>query len=93
MIKTFKHKGLKQFFIKDDKSLLNKQMLPRIIKMLDRLDASEEPKDMNVPGWGLHPLKGNRKGTWSVTVTGNWRITFSFDEENDVVDVDLEDYH
>jgi toxin HigB-1 len=47
---------------------------------------------MNLPGLGLHPLKGNRKGTYSVTVSGNWRITFRFDGEH-VVDVDLEDYH
>ena len=93
MIKHFKHKGLKQFFMNDDKRLLRKPMLPRISRILDRLDASEAASDMDIPGWKLHPLKGERKGTWSVWVTGNWRITFKFDTENHAIDVDLEDYH
>ena len=64
----------------------------RIERMLDRLDASIRPGDMNVPGWQLHPLHGDRKGRWAVSVSGNLRLTFGFDGEN-AVDIDLEDYH
>ena len=60
--------------------------------MLDRLDAAVRPEDMNVPGWRFHPLRGARKGWWAVTVSGNLRLTFSFDGE-DAIDIDLEDYH
>lgn len=60
--------------------------------MLARLNASVNPQDMNLPGLYLHELTGNRKGTWSVRVSGNWRITFRF-EGPDAYDVDLEDYH
>lgn len=60
--------------------------------MLDRLDAAIRPEDMNLPGYRFHGLKGDRKGTYAVSVSGNWRITFRF-EKGDAVDVDLEDYH
>jgi proteic killer suppression protein len=60
--------------------------------MLDRLDAVVRPEDMNIPGFKFHQLSGDRKGTYAVTVSGNWRITFRFDGK-DAVDVDLEDYH
>lgn len=60
--------------------------------MLDRLDAAIRPQDMNLPGWRLHPLRGDRLGRWAVDVSGNLRLTFAFDGE-DAVDVDLEDYH
>jgi toxin HigB-1 len=60
--------------------------------MLDRLDAVARPEDMNIPGYKFHPLTGDRKGSYAVTVTGNWRITFRFDGE-DAIDVNLEDYH
>jgi len=64
----------------------------RILKILDYLDAAETVHDMNVAGLRLHELKGVRRGTWSVAVSGNWRITFLF-REGDAFDVDLEDYH
>jgi len=60
--------------------------------MLDRLEASKQPQDMNLPGYRWHPLKGDRKGTYAVAVSGNWRITYRWDGE-DAVHVDLEDYH
>ncbi len=59
--------------------------------MLDRLDATIRPDDMDLPGYRFHPLKGQRKGTYAVSVSGNWRLTFRFDGE-DATDVDLEDY-
>ena len=64
----------------------------RIRILLGRLNASTSPRDMNLPGLNLHELKGRRRGTWSVRVSGNWRITFRF-QGLDVHDVDLEDYH
>ena len=92
MIRTFRHKRLDAFFTKDDAGGLNHNWVKRISRLLDRVDAAKQSQDMNLPGLGFHPLKGNRKGTYSVTVSGNWRITFRFDGEH-VVDVDLEDYH
>jgi len=92
MIKKFKHKGLEQYFSKDVRKLLDARDLPRIGRILDRLDAATVVKDMDIPGWHLHELKGDRKGVWSVTVRSNWRITFCF-EHGDAVDVNLEDYH
>jgi len=64
----------------------------RIGRMLDRLDAALHPEDMNLPGYRFHRLRGNRSGTYAVSVTANVRITFAFDGE-DVVEVNLEDYH
>lgn len=92
MIKNFKHKGLKQFFINDDKSLLNPQHSARISRVLDRLEVVEKIQDMNLPGYGLHQLTGSKKTLWSVKVSSNWRITFRF-EGGDAYDVNLEDYH
>ena len=92
MIKTFKHKGLKRFFEKSDHSGIPAASADRITRTLDRLDAAKVPQDMRLPGYGYHPLKGDRKGTYSVTVTGNYRLTFTFDAEG-AKDVNLEDYH
>ncbi|MGH8209576.1 MAG: type II toxin-antitoxin system RelE/ParE family toxin [Steroidobacteraceae bacterium] len=92
MIRTFRHRGLEAFFIKDDARKLPAERVGRISRILDRLDAAKIPQDMNLSGWGFHGLKGNRKGTYSVEVSGNWRITFKFDGEN-ALEVDLEDYH
>ncbi len=92
MIKSFRHKGLKRFFNEDDRRLINSNHAPKIARILDRLDASLNPDDMNLPGYYLHKLSGNKKGTWSVRVTGNWRITFKF-EKTDATDVDYMDYH
>ena len=64
----------------------------RAERMLDRLDTIVKPEDMNIPGYKFHLLTGNRKGTYAVTLTGNWRITFRFDGK-DAIDVNLEDYH
>lgn len=92
MIKHFIHKGLAQFFTKNNRKLLDAKDFPKISRILDRLDAAVYVKDMNIPGWNLHELKGSRKGVWSVAVRKNWKITFRF-ENGDAVDVNLEDYH
>jgi toxin HigB-1 len=92
MIRNFKHKGLERFFTKSDHRGIPGRSEARIERMLDRLDASATPGDMDLPGYRFHPLKGARAGEYAVSVSGNWRITFRFDGE-DAIDVNLEDYH
>jgi len=92
MIKLFKHKGLKKLFFKNDQKNINPQHVSKLLRILDRLDASKNPEDMNLPGYNLHELSGNRKGTWAVWVSGNWRVTFCFDGV-DAIPVNYEDYH
>ncbi|MEP6966368.1 MAG: type II toxin-antitoxin system RelE/ParE family toxin [Polaromonas sp.] len=92
MIQSFKHKGLERFFTKSDHRGIPAKSEARIERLLDRLDASSSPKDMDLPGWKFHSLKGSRAGDYSVSVTGNWRMTFAFVGE-DAVNVNLEDYH
>jgi len=92
MIKSFKHKGLEQFFVKNVKRFLDAKDLAKITRILDRLDTAIVVKDMDIPGWDFHELKGKRKGTFSVAVRQNWKITFCF-ESGDAHDVNLEDYH
>lgn len=72
--------------------MIDARQAARIRRILDRLDSAAKANDMNLPGYGFHGLKGDRKGTYAVSVSGNWRITFWF-VENDVLDVNLEDYH
>jgi proteic killer suppression protein len=93
VIRTFRHKGLKRLFEGSDPRGVPSQLAPKLRRMLAQLNVSEAPDDMDgVPGWRLHPLKGDRAGQWSVTVTGNLRIVFRFEGKN-VFDVDLVDYH
>ncbi len=92
MIRSFKHRGLERFFKKGDHRGIIAKTEARAERMLDRLDTIVKPDDMNIPGYKFHQLTGSRKGTYAVTLTGNWRITFRFDGK-DVIDVNLEDYH
>ena len=92
MIRGFKHKGLEKFLTTGTKSGIQTQHTDGLRVILARLSAAVAPADMNLPGLDLHQLKGDRKGTWTVKVSGNWRVTFRFDDEN-VADVDYEDYH
>ncbi len=92
MIKTFNHKGLKQLFENGKSRGVAADLHKRLIRQMDLLNAATAPQDMNLPGYRLHELKGDRKGIWSVKVSGNWRLTFMFQGE-DANDVDLEDYH
>ena len=92
MIRSFKHKGLRRFFLEGAKSGIQPSHAERLRLILSWLGASVEAKDMDLPGLKLHRLKGDRKDTWSVWVSGNWRVTFSF-EGKDAVNVDYEDYH
>ena len=92
MIRSFKHKGLAKFFATGSKSGIQVRHAERRRLILGRLGAAAKPEDMGLPGLRLHPLKGTRKGTWAVWVSGNWRITFRFVGADAEV-VDYEDCH
>lgn len=92
VIRSIKHRGLARFFETGSKSGIQPGHAERLRLILGRLNVSITPADMGLPGLGLHPLKGQRKGTWAVKVSGNWRVTFVF-EGRDAADVDYEDYH
>ncbi len=92
MIQRFRHSGLEQFFLTGTTAGIQAKHAARLRLILARLHASTCPQDMRLPGLQLHPLKGNRAGTWAVKVSGNWRVTFAF-EGTDAVDVNYEDYH
>ena len=92
MIRSFRHKGLQRLFEDGVKAGVRPEQAARLRIVLGRLHASTSPKDMDLPGLRLHELKGDRKGAWSVTVSGNWRVTFRF-EGKDAFDVDYVDYH
>jgi proteic killer suppression protein len=92
MIKSFKSKSLRKLYTSDDRCKINPNHVSRILRVLDRLDASVNPQDMNLPGYGLHQLKGGEKGIWAVKISGNWRIIFKF-EGTDATEIDYIDYH
>ena len=92
MIRSFKHKGLAKFFETGSKAGIQSAHADRLRLILGRLNAAVKAEDMGLPGLRLHPLKGERKGTWAVWVSGNWRITFRFVGPDAEV-VDYEDYH
>lgn len=92
MIRSFKHKGLESFFLTGSKAGIDATHAGKLRLILGRLHAATEPRDMNLPGLRLHELKGDRQGTWSVRISGNWRVTFQF-EGQDVTSVGYEDYH
>jgi toxin HigB-1 len=92
MIRTFAHKGLEDFFFDGTKRGIQPKHAGRLEGLLDRLDQAREIRDMNFPGSGLHLLEPKQVGRWAVKVSGNWRLTFRF-EEGDVFEVDYLDYH
>lgn len=92
MIRGFKHKGLAKFFTSGNTAGIQAAHAKKLRLILGRLNAAAEAKDMDLPGLRLHELSGNRVGIWSVTVSGNWRVTFRF-EDGDAEMVNYEDYH
>ena len=92
MIVRFRNKGLERLFTRGDTSGVSAQHVRKLQQTLAFLNISQEPADMNLPGFRLHSLKGERKGRWAVSVTGNLRIVFEFEGEN-ATNVDLADYH
>ena len=92
MIQSFRHKGLKRLFEKGETKGIRTDQLEKIENILFVLSRARKPEDMDLPGFHLHPLKGDMKGLWAVTVRANWRVTFRF-EKGEACDVDLVDYH
>lgn len=92
MIRSFRHRGLKAFYAGRSDHRVAPEHVKKLRRILILLAESEEPADMDLPGFRLHALKGNRKGHYAVWVSGNWRVTFRF-EKGDVHDVDYVDYH
>jgi proteic killer suppression protein len=91
-ILKFRHKGLERFFVNGTTAGMTAKHAERLRLILGRLNVAFEPRDMALPGLKLHTLKGDRKGSWAVSVSGNWRVTFK-SSGSDVKDVDYEDYH
>jgi toxin HigB-1 len=91
----FRHKGLRQFYENGNARSLPSAMADKLGKLLFAIETAETLEQLGkFPGWKLHPLKGDRKGFWSLTVTGNWRLIFRYDENtNSASDIDLIDYH
>lgn len=92
MIKGFRHRGLKRLFERGDTAQVGADILDKIENILAVLDRADGPEKMDLPGFRLHPLKGDLRGFWAVTVRANWRIIWRFDGA-DAMDVDLIDYH
>lgn len=92
MIKSFQHKGLKAFFETGSKAGIQAVHAPRLARILTQLNRATEPRDMGVPGWKLHPLTAELRDHWAVSVSGNWRVTFTFEGTHAVL-VNYLDYH
>ena len=93
LIRSIKHKGLKRFVESNDARGIRPDMIERARNILAVLISAENMEGVNgPPGWRIHQLSGDRRGTWSISVTGNWRITFEA-ENNEIINLDLEDYH
>jgi proteic killer suppression protein len=92
MIRSFRHKGLRRYYETSSTSGIQAAHAVRLRMQLTALDTAQRIQDMDIPGYKLHPLKGKLKGRWSIWVSGNWRLTFAF-EEGDAHLLDYEDYH
>jgi proteic killer suppression protein len=91
VIKSFRHDGLERFFLKGSKAGIQPKHAKRLRLQLTQLDGATSAADMNLPGWDWHPLKSDLAGHWAVSVSGNWRLTFTF-EGTDAILVDYQDY-
>lgn len=92
MIRSFRHRGLRRLYERGDRRQLRPDQVGKIERILARLDEADQVGQMDLPGFRLHPLKGDLAGFWAVTVRANWRVVFRFDA-GDAHDVDLVDYH
>jgi len=92
VIKSFKHKGLKRFYETGNTSGVQPSHRQKLRLQLAALDTAQSVEDMDIPGFRLHRLKGKKKGLWAIDVSGNWRLTFRFDEGNAYI-INYEDYH
>lgn len=92
MIKSFKHKGLKKYFETGNISGIQANHQSKLRMQLAAIDTAEVIEDINLPGYSLHKLKGIRKNVWSISVNGNWRVTFEY-KNGDAYILNYEDYH
>jgi proteic killer suppression protein len=92
VIQSIRHKGLRRLYEDDDQRGVIAEHADKLRDILARLDAATSAGDLDLPGFRLHPLKGDMKGFWSVTVRANWRVIFRFDD-HDAFDIDYLDYH
>lgn len=93
VIRYIKHKGLRRLYESGDSRGVRAAFVDKLRDMLFALDSAQTIDEVEtVPGWKLHPLRGDLKGLWSISVSGNWRLTFRF-ENGDAFDLDLVDYH
>ena len=92
MIRGIDHNGLKRLYERNDDSRIPPEHRKKVRRIMNRLDVSKQPSDMNLPGFVLHSLRGDLSGHWAVRVSGNWRVTFRF-QYGDVWSVNLTDYH
>ncbi|EOC1472806.1 type II toxin-antitoxin system RelE/ParE family toxin [Cronobacter turicensis] len=92
MIRSFRHKGLQRYFETGSTAGIHARHARKLSLRLAVLNQAIRPADVDLPGFFLHSLTGERKGIWAVTVSGNWRITFAF-RDGDVFIVNYEDYH
>jgi proteic killer suppression protein len=92
VIKNFKHKGIRKFYETGSHAGIQPSHASRLARQLARLNSASSPKDMNIPGWKLHELKGDLAGKWAVSVNGNWRLIFEF-TDGDAQNIDYDDYH
>jgi proteic killer suppression protein len=92
VIRSFKHRGLKRLYERGDRSGIRPDLIETVERILTVLDSATTPQGLDIPRYRLHPLKGDLKGLWSVTVRANWRIVFRFEAE-DAFEVALIDYH
>jgi toxin HigB-1 len=91
VIQSFRHKGVERFFLTGSKAGIQPKHAAQLADQLTQLNVATKPEHMNIPRWQLHPLRGELAGHWSVTVDGNWRLTFAF-EGTDAVLVDYQDH-
>lgn len=93
-IRSFAHKGLKRLYEDGNPKGVPADTLDKLQKMFAFLDAMQEPEELRqLPMWKVHTLTGDRKGTWSLSVTRNRRLTFCIDDETQICELNLEDYH
>jgi toxin HigB-1 len=92
MVRSFKHRGLKRLYERGDRSGIRPDLVDTVQEILTVLDSATTPQELDLPGYRLHPLKGDLRGFWSVTVRANWRIVFRFIGV-DAFDIELIDYH
>ena len=92
MIRSFRHKGIEKFFLTGSKAGIQPSHATRLNEQLTVLNSATRPEQMNIPGWQFHALSAGLAGHWTVSVNGNWRLTFAFEGE-DAILVDYQDYH